>query len=260
MKHPEQGSSELESIISADDFDCLTNRPLENKLNPKCMTIQDWVDAQLKDKIIGEIVLLSKSRKLCSHKINENDKNEMKQFIRQCNQLFMRKGVLYCKTKISHLDRSTVQLVLPEVFRNQALQGCHVNIGNLGIEWMIDLLRDCFHWLGMLTHTTKHIKQCDRCLKLKALPEKATIENIDATYPMELVHMDYLTIEANEGGKDVHIFVITDHFTWYMQAIVTSFQMAKCTAQNLRDKSVVHYGLPEKILTDQGCNFESDLL
>ena len=39
------------------------------------------------------------------------------------------------------------------------------------------------------------------------------MENIDATYPMELVYMDHLTIEANEDGKGVHILVITDHFT-----------------------------------------------
>ena len=52
MTHPEQGSSKLESITSVDDSDHLTTRPLENKLNPKCMTIQDWVDAQSKDKII----------------------------------------------------------------------------------------------------------------------------------------------------------------------------------------------------------------
>ena len=58
------------------------------------------------------------------------------------------------------------------------------------------------------------------------------MENVDATYPIELVCMDYLTIEANEGGKDVHILVITDHFTWYAQAIVTSSQTAKCTSQN----------------------------
>ena len=94
----------------------------------------------------------------------------------------------------------------------------------------------------------------------KALPDKAPMENVDATYPMELVHMDYLTIKANEGGKDVHILVITDHFTRYVQAIVTSPQMAKCTAQNLWDKFTFHYGLPEKILTDQGRNFDSDLL
>ena len=78
------------------------------------------------------------------------------------------------------------------------------------------------------------------------------MENVDVTYPMELVHMDYLTIVANEVGKDVHISVLTDHFTQDAQAIVMSSQTAKCTAQNLWDKFIVHYGLPEKILTDQG--------
>ena len=106
----------------------------------------------------------------------------------------------------------------------------------------------------------RHIKQCKRCLRFKAVPDEAPLENVDATYPMELVYIDYLTIEANEGGKDVHILVITDHFTWYTQAIVTSSQTAKWTSQNLWDKYIVHYGLPEKILTDQRCNFERDLL
>ena len=112
----------------------------------------------------------------------------------------------------------------------------------------------------MMEDMTRHIKQCERCLSFKALPDKAPLENVDATYPMELVHVDYLMIEANKGGKDIHILVITDHFTWYEQAIVISSQTAKCTAQNLWDKFIVHYGLPDKILTDQGCNFESDLL
>ena len=45
-----------------------------------------------------------------------------------------------------------------------------------------------------------------------------------------------------------------------MQAIVPSLQTAKCTVQNLRDKVIVHYGLLEKVLTDQWHIFESDLL
>ena len=114
-----------------------------------------------------------------------------------------------------------------------------------------------FTWEG--NYLVRHIKQCERCLKFKAVPDKAPLENNYASYPMELVHMDYLTIEANEGGKCPYL-VITDHFTRYAQAIVTSSQTAKCTAQNLWDKFIVHYGLPEKILTDQGHNFESDLL
>ena len=78
------------------------------------------------------------------------------------------------------------------------------------------------------------------------------MENVEATYPMKLAHMDYLMMEANEGGKDIHILMITNLFTQYAQAIITSSQTAKCTAQNLWDKFIVHYGLPEKILTDQG--------
>ena len=161
---------------------------------------------------------------------------------------------------MSHPYRSTMQLVLPETFRKQALQGFHDELGTLGIDWMIDLLRDHFCWPGMLNNVTTHIKQCERWLKFKALPEKATMENIDAAYQMELVPMDYLTIGENEDGKDVYILVIIDHFTCYAQPIVTSSQTAKCTAQNLWNKFIVYNRLPEKILRDQGCNYESDLL
>ena len=98
-----------------------------------------------------------------------------------------------------------MQLVLSEAFRKQALQGCHDDLGYLRVEWTIDLLRDCFYWPGMINDVTRHVKQFKRCIKFKELPKKAPMVNIDATYPMELVHMDYLTIEANEGHKDVHI-------------------------------------------------------
>ena len=41
---------------------------------------------------------------------------------------------------------------------------------------------------------------------------------------------------------------------------MTSSQTVKCKAQALWDWSVVHYGLPESIISDQGQNFESDLI
>ena len=177
-----------------------SNQTVRKEIESKCMTIQDWVEAQSKDKKINEIVHLFKSKRLHCHKISTSDNNEIKQCIRQCNWLFMRKGVLYHKTEMSCPDRSTMQLVLPEAFRKQALQGCHDHLGHLRKEQMIDLLLDHFYWPRMLADMIKHIKQCKRCLKCKALLEKAPMEKIDAMYPMELVHMDYLTIEANEGG------------------------------------------------------------
>ena len=179
-------------------------------------TQSDWVEAQSKDKTIGEIIQLFKAKELQCQKGKETHNKEMRQFIRQQNRLFVRDRILYHKNEsqeVNCLDRNTMQLVIPKAFRKQALQGCHNDLGHLGVERKTDLLRDNFYWPGMIDNITRHVKHCKRCWGFKALPEKAPMENIDATYPMELVHMDYLTIETNEGGKDVHIFVITDHFT-----------------------------------------------
>ena len=134
------------------------------------MTKQDWVEAQSKDKTIREITHLFKTKKLYRRKINEIDNNEMKQFIRQCNRLFKRNGIFYHKTEIqevNHPNRSTMQLVLPEIFRKQAMQGCHNDLGHLRIERMIDLLTEHFYWPRMLSNMTRHIKQCERCLNLR---------------------------------------------------------------------------------------------
>ena len=61
-------------------------------------------------------------------------------------------------------------LVFPKAFRKQSLQGCHDDLDHLRIEWKIDLLRDQFYWLRMIEDMFRHIKQCERCLRFKAVP------------------------------------------------------------------------------------------
>ena len=111
---PQHKSSKLKTMSKADDSEGLGLASGESgdRLNPKCMTKQDRVEAQSKDKMIGEIIHLFKSKKLHCGKINEIDKIEMKQFIKQCNRLFMRNGILYHKSEVNHPDRSTMQLVI----------------------------------------------------------------------------------------------------------------------------------------------------
>ena len=41
--------------------------------------------------------------------------------------------------------------------------------------------------------------------------------------------MDFLTIENPHTGAAVNILVTTDHFKWYMKAVVTPSQSAKAT-------------------------------
>ena len=223
------------------------------------MLAEDWKVAQLEDPTLRRVYELVRTNKIQQETTKRTDSNQYKNYIKQRNKLTIRKGVLYRKVAASRDDRNTMQLVVPTKFRQQAINGCHDDLGHLGIEKTLDLLRDRFYWPGLTQDTIKHIKSCERCLRFKAKPERAPMESIVATYPLELVHLDYLTIEKTEGGNDVHVLMITDHFTRYAQALITTSQTAKCTAQNLWDKFVVHYGLPEKIISDQGRNFESDL-
>ena len=94
---------------------------------------------------------------------------------------------------------------------------------------------------------------------LKAKEPKAPLENIVATHPLELVHLNYLCMEPGKGREE-NVLVVTNHFTRYAQAYVTRTKTVQTTARNLWDKFIVHYGFPEKILSDQGHNFESQLV
>ena len=47
------------------------------------------------------------------------------------------------------------------------------------------------------------------------------MKSIICTYPLELIHLDFLTIGKEGSDKNVNIFVITDHFTRYSQAFIT---------------------------------------
>lgn len=54
--------------------------------------------------------------------------------------------------------------------------------------------------------------------------------------------------------------MVTDHFTRYAQAYVTLDQKATTVAKVLVEKTFVHYGLPARLHSDQGRNFESRLI
>ena len=46
-----------------------------------------------------------------------------------------------------------------------------------------------------------HIQTCDRCLQFKSKPQKTELYLITTTHPLELVHMDFLTIELGKTDK-----------------------------------------------------------
>ena len=104
-----------------------------------------------------------------------------------------------------------------------------------------------------------YINSCPRCIRRKTQPDTAPLHNIEATQPLELVHLDYLQIEPSKGNIET-VLIVTDYFTRYAQAYPSKTQTALATAKLLWNNFIIHYGFPNKIISDQGRNFESELL
>ena len=92
---------------------------------------------------------------------------------------------------------------------------------------------------------------CEQCLRFKSKQDKAELYPLLVTYPLELVHMDFLTIENPHTGADVNIWVIKDHFTQYMQKLSSPPQPV-CKINNATafwNEFIANYSFPEKLLT-----------
>lgn len=218
----------------------------------------DWVAEQTMDSTLNRVKhLLTSGHKPTKRQIALESK-ECQKILRDWDNLFFKDGILHRR---HHLNNTTVnQLVLPEVYRDIALVGLHDEAGHQGRDRTLSLVKSRFYWPGMDGDIEKKVKNCPRCIRRKTRGRtSASLVLVESTYPMDLVCMDFLSLEMSAGGYE-NILVITDHFTRYAQALPSKNQTAKTTARLLFDNFVCHYGFPARLHSDQGRNFESQVI
>lgn len=216
------------------------------------MSPEDWSQLQDEDDIIQpvKLAMVHKTRP-------RSDRNDVWLLWRQRKRLVLENKVLYRTCKLNGYTYK--QLVLPKSKQTSALQLLHDDMGHFGREQISDLAKTRFYWVHMKKDINTYIDTCQSCLKRKALPAKAELVNITTSQPMELVSMDFLGLEQSSGGYN-SILVLTDHFTRFAMAAPTRNQTAKTTAKVLIDLFVNHYGMPQRLHSDNGANFTSNVI
>ena len=238
--------------IAADD--AVPNDALKGSV----MTSTDWVKGQSGDQTISRVKELVSSGQKPSKKVAAKEHPDVKRYLRDWTKLKLKNNVLYRTVSID--GQQYDQLIVPKGITDTILHALHDDLGHQGRHRTAWLVKSRFFWLGMDNDIKSKVDLCGRCVRQKTRPiPAAELVNITSSAPMELVCIDYLSLEMSKGRYE-HILVITDHFTRYAMAVPTRNQKARTTARVLFDNFFAHYGFPAKLHSDKAQNFESRVI
>ena len=169
---------------------------------------------------------LLKSDKLKKYVAREMDSSGIRVLLKYQKDLLLKNGLLYQRVTLKNHQGPISQFVLPKNFVHKVILACHDDNGHLGMERTLGLLQERFCWPKMAEDECTHICTCNQYFRFKQPQERYEMQPILVSYPLELIHLDFLTL----GGKAVNILTVTDHFTKYAQAYVTPKQTAVVAA------------------------------
>ena len=111
------------------------------------------------------------------------------------------------------------------------MNGYHRDAGHQGHDHTLSLLQEHFWWPGMAKQMRQVIKACKCCLQYECGTPKTPLCPIVATAPLDLLHVDFTsietTLELNQSPRVANVLVFQDHFTKHVLAYVTPIQTAK---------------------------------
>uniref|UniRef100_A0A674N2L7 Integrase catalytic domain-containing protein n=1 Tax=Takifugu rubripes TaxID=31033 RepID=A0A674N2L7_TAKRU len=113
----------------------------------------------------------------------------------------------------------------------------------------------------MSPDVTQWCRECQRCQVAKDthLTTRSFMGHLLASQPNEIVAIDFTLLEPSRNGLE-NVLVMTDVFSKYTLAVPTRDQRATTVAQALVSEWFFKFGVPARIHSDQGRNFESLLL
>lgn len=181
--------------------------------------------------------------------------------LRQWDRLLEQEGVLYRRIFRPDGREEVFQVLLPSVLRGEILRWLHQEHGHQGIERTTELVRQRCYWPGMSGEVARWCKECERCQSAKDTQPfvSSFMGHLLASRPNEILAIDFTVLEPSSSGLE-NVLVMTDVFTKYTLAVPTRDQRAETVAQVLVVEWFCKFGVPGRIHSDQGRNFESLLI
>ena len=240
---------------------------LQPPLPPLATTnVTDWKQEQKEDPVLYQVAKHLRAPretfKAALHKVL--DKKATATYVKAKEQLLIKNGLLYRKTRHGQADETVFQFVVPQRHRGAALDGCHREAAHQGQRRSAALMQECFWWPGMTRDLRNCIKKCSCCRKYEAAPPVAPMKPLACSRPGELLHVDFTSIEETVPVKEDpvirNVLVLQDHFSKYVVVYVVKDQTARTAAETLRIGYFRLFGVPAYLVSDQGKAFTGHVI
>ena len=166
-------------------------------------------------------------------------------------------GTLYLCSTPKGEDEDLLLFIVPKAHWTATQNGCHRDAGHQGHDHTLSLLQEHFWWPGMAKQMRQVIKACRCCLKYEGSTPKALLCPIVATAPLDLLHVDFTSIETmielDKSPQVANGVVFQDHFTKHVLAYVTPDQF-------LYGGYISIFGVLARLLSDRGTSFISSII
>ncbi|CAF1164741.1 unnamed protein product [Rotaria magnacalcarata] len=180
------------------------------------------------------------------------------------NSSYMLKNdILYKLIKRGVITKELVYV--PSSMLEQLLSAYHdaPYAAHFGVRRTYLKLKDIYWWSDMKITIRNYIQSCLKCQKFNIPRNKlpGLLHPIESPIgPFPLIGIDYsgpfpITPQGNK-----YVLAITDYFTKWVIAIPLPEQTAKITAETLYEYYITIYGVPSRILSDQGTHFNNKLI
>jgi transposase InsO family protein len=235
------------------------------ELNTNIVGDDDLRDKQLADKDIAPIYRMVESAQ------NRPDwdvvaplSETAKTLWRQFDRLVIRNGVLMRRFEKADGQSHVWQIIMPRAVRSDFLTAVHAGVagGHFGRRRTESAVQARAYWPGWADDVKYVLRTCVACAQYaRSKPTRRVgLSTVACGEPFEILALDITGPHPTSSAGHNYILTMQDLFTRWTEAFAILRHTAPVIARILFDQVFMRFGTPLRILTDQGPEFESQLI
>lgn len=174
----------------------------------------------------------------------------------------MTQGVLY---RYSHdEDNEEPQLVIPESLRKEIMVECHdkATAGHGGIDRTLKRIAQRYYFPGMRRFVTEYLKTCIECQRYKPSNVKPAglLQTPVPAQRFEVLAVDLFGPLPRGSLGERWLLVVEDTASKWVELFPLVEATAEACARALIDEVFLRYGVPRRLISDNGVQFVADVM